>query len=235
MLFTCVASVGAQQKVSDVDKLGMAMEYFQSGKYHEALLLFLPLDKNHKLNPRFRAFIGLCYYYEWDYDKAVKYFDKVLPQLDGLAPHERSVYYYAAGESYFQLKKYEKAIEYFTKDLEVCYNNEKGDVYYRLGFCNMFLKNWKQAYRQFSSSEDFYRRYRNTDDVESRLAQITNMKNGCMKYIMEQIDDERRQMLEQSSSVDTTDIQPVTPWDSITVPSVTSPQFFSNKKSAGGY
>lgn len=221
MLMLGVARGVAQTTVSDVDKLGMAMEYFQSGKYHEALLLFLPLDKKHKLNLRFKAFIALCYYYEWDYEKAVKYFDNVLPALEGLAPHERSVYYYAAGESYFQLKKYDKAEVYFTKDLDVCYDKEKGDVYYRLGFCNMFLKNWKTAYHQFALSEDFYRRYRNTDDVQSRLAQIKNMKAGCQQYIIKQAGEERSKLLEQVPDADTTDFPMESPWDSITVPTVT--------------
>ena len=50
------------QEVSDNDRLDMAIAYFQSGKYHEALLLFERLDKEYALNPRFQGFMGVCYY-----------------------------------------------------------------------------------------------------------------------------------------------------------------------------
>ncbi|MBR4240577.1 MAG: hypothetical protein IKQ03_14415, partial [Prevotella sp.] len=43
---------------NDSEMLGKAIEYFQSGKFHEALLLFANLDKRYKLNPRFRAFLA---------------------------------------------------------------------------------------------------------------------------------------------------------------------------------
>lgn len=125
--------VSAQQKHADTEKLGMALEYFASGKYHEALLLFQRLDKTYKLNARFRAYIGLCYYHEWEYDKACQYLDELIPQLSALAPHERSVYYYAAAESHFNLQQYEAAIPYYEQVLGVCYDREKGDVFYLVG------------------------------------------------------------------------------------------------------
>lgn len=83
LMALCPSTAAAQQKATDADRLGMALEYFQSAKYHEALLIFQKLDKQYKLNPRFKAYMALCYYYEWDYKKAVGYFDKVLPLLGG--------------------------------------------------------------------------------------------------------------------------------------------------------
>ena len=91
-------------KQPDSEELGKALEYFTAAKYHEALLIFQRLDKTYKLNNRFKAYIGLCYYNEWDYETAAKYLDKAIPQLEAFAPRERSVYYYAAGESHFNLK-----------------------------------------------------------------------------------------------------------------------------------
>lgn len=96
LLMVFAIGAAAQQTQPDTEQLGKALEYFQDGKYHESLLIFQGLDKRYKLNPRFRAYIGLCYYKEWNYKKAVEYFDRVLPLLGGLAPHELSVYYYAA-------------------------------------------------------------------------------------------------------------------------------------------
>ena len=67
ILLTLMPSLlSAQTKHADTEKLGMALEYFTYGKYHEALLLFEKLEKQHKLNPRFMAYMGLCHYYEWN-------------------------------------------------------------------------------------------------------------------------------------------------------------------------
>ena len=49
------------QSPSDSQKLGMALDYFQSGKYHEALLVFQKLGQDYRLNPRFVAYTGVCY------------------------------------------------------------------------------------------------------------------------------------------------------------------------------
>lgn len=216
-LLACPSVSSAQQQSVDTERLGMALEYFQTGKYHEALMLFQQLDKRYKLNPRFRAYIGLCYFHEWDYKKAVAYFDKELPKLQGLSPHELSVYYYAAAESYFQMQNYDKALPYYELDLEVCYEREKGDLYYRTGLCHMFRKEWHQAYDSYTLAEKYYHEYRNTADLEARLAQIANMKNGCLPGIADEIDDERAILLNQSFAGDTSSGD-ISPWNEIIVP-----------------
>ena len=82
--------VSAQKnKSADTEKLGKALDYFTSGMYHESLLLFKALDKEYTLNARFHAFMGLCYYYEWDYQQACTYLDEAIPKIESLAPHER--------------------------------------------------------------------------------------------------------------------------------------------------
>lgn len=224
-LLTAVLSVACPfaalaQQSEGSERLGMALEYFQTGKYHEALIIFQKLDKQYKLNPRFRAYIGLCYYYEWNYKKSVEYFEKVLPLLGGLAPHELSVYYYAAGESYFQMQQYAKALPYYEKDLTVCYNQEKGDVCYRIGLCHMFAGEWQKAYDSYSAAETYYTEYRDTKPLEARLAQIENMKNGCMNGISKNIDKERSRMLNGSDTTvrdDDADGKDFSPWESITL------------------
>lgn len=200
LMALCPSTAAAQQKATDADRLGMALEYFQSTKYHEALLIFQKLDKQYKLNPRFKAYMALCYYYEWDYKKAVGYFDKVLPLLGGLSPQELSVYHYAAGESYFQLHIYDKALAYFSRDLKLCYDREKGDIYYRIGLCHMFREEWQEAYDSYSLAEDYYLRYRDTTTLKARLAQIANMKRGCQPGIARDIDKIRSGILKQHPS-----------------------------------
>ena len=90
LLLLTVMPVGAQrrQKSEDAEQLGRAMEYFASGKYHEALLLFQKLDDEYELNPRFKAYLGVCHYYEWNYEQATAYLDSVINKLDVYAPHE---------------------------------------------------------------------------------------------------------------------------------------------------
>lgn len=137
LFISCTLTIA--QSNPDSEELGKALEYFTAAKYHEALLIFQRLDKTYKLNNRFKAYIGLCYYNEWDYETAAKYLDKAIPQLEAFAPRERSVYYYAAGECHFNLKQYKEAIPYYNKTLTVCYDREKPNVYYRLGLCYMPL------------------------------------------------------------------------------------------------
>lgn len=167
------------QQAGDTEKLGMAIEYFTSGKYHEALLIFQRLDKQYKLNDRFRAYIGLCHYYEWEYKEAAQYLDEVLPQLEGLAPKERSVYYYTDAESHFMMEEYEAAIPLYEQVLLLGYDRDKGDVFYRLGFCYMFQEKWLDAADHFTAARDYYTRFRNINDLEARLAQIERMIEGC--------------------------------------------------------
>lgn len=171
------------QQPKDSDRLGMALEYFTAAKYHEALLIFEELDKSYKLNPRFHAYMGVCYYHEWIYEKACKYLDEAIPKLDMFAPHERSVYYFANAESHFMLEEYRKAIPYYEKALTVCYDREKGDIYYRLGFCYMFTEKWENARDYYNSATLYYKRYRNVSDLEARLVQIENMVKGCETHI----------------------------------------------------
>ena len=72
----------------DAEQLARALDYFSSEKFHECLVLLQPLNRRYKLNPRYRAYLAVCLYYEWEYDEAVKLFDEVIPLLQGVAPHE---------------------------------------------------------------------------------------------------------------------------------------------------
>ena len=123
---------------ADAEQLARALDYFASEKFHECLVLLQPLNRRYKLNPRYRAYLAVCLYYEWEYDEAVKLFDEVLPLLQGVAPHELSLYYWMDAESYFALQQYDRALPLYEKMLPLCRDNEKPDAYYRLGFCHLF-------------------------------------------------------------------------------------------------
>ncbi len=185
-LFCCHAYCQGTQKRNtspDVERLGRALDYFTSGKYHECLLILSDLDEHYELNSRFRAFLGVCYYYEWEYEKACLYLDEVLPQLQGVAPQERSFYYFANGESHFNLQQYEQAITQYDEQLKVCHADEKGDAYYKLGFCYMFLNEWPLAMEHFEQSLTYYQQYLNNEANKARITQIQKMIKGCKKRV----------------------------------------------------
>lgn len=175
-------------QTSDAERLGMALEYFQSAKYHEALLIFQKLDAQYRLNPRYMAFIGVCYYYEWNYPEAIKYLDGSIPQLSNFAPHERSFYYWANAESHFNLKKYKDAVPLYEEMLNLCYDNEKPDAWYRLGMCQMFLGEWHQAIDYYKKALDGYQMYRDVSDNKARIAQIQHMIKGCEDHVAIPVD-----------------------------------------------
>lgn len=186
----------------DAEQLARALDYFASEKFHECLVLLQPLDGRYKLNPRYRAYLAVCLYYEWEYAEAIRLFDEVLPQLQGLAPHELSLYYWMDAESYFALQQYARALPLYEKMLPVCWENEKPDAYYRLGFCHLFAaeasgasssessgasssessgssaEERKKAKECFELSLAGYLKYRNTPNEKARIAQIRHMLGG---------------------------------------------------------
>ncbi len=186
LILLCFVSVSVfpQGKKADTEALGRALEYFQSQKYHEALLIFQRLDQSYKLNARYKAYIGLCYYYDWDYKKATEYFDTFLPKLSMLAPEERALYYYADGESHFQLGHYDQAILLFQSALTLCHDRDKGDSWFRIGFCYYFLQQPALAQGCFLVAEYYYATFRNSPDLQARRQQMAHMMRGLRPEIV---------------------------------------------------
>lgn len=186
LILLCFVSVSVfpQGKEADTEALGRALEYFQSQKYHEALLIFQRLDQSYKLNARYKAYIGLCYYYDWDYKKATEYFDTFLPKLSMLAPEERALYYYADGESHFQLGHYDQAILLFQSALTLCHDRDKGDCWFRIGFCYYFLQQPALAQGCFLVAEYYYATFRNSPDLQARRQQMAHMMRGLRPEIV---------------------------------------------------
>lgn len=179
---------------ADAEQLARALDYFASEKFHECLVLLQPLNRRYKLNPRYRAYLAVCLYYEWEYAEAIRLFDEVLPQLQGLAPHELSLYYWMDAESNFALQQYDRALPLYGKMLPLCSDNEKPDAYYRMGFCHLFAAEAsgasssessgssaaerKKAKECFELSLEGYLKYRNTPNEKARIAQIRHMLGG---------------------------------------------------------
>ena len=189
------------ERKADAEQLARALDYFSSEKFHECLMLLQPLNRRYKLNPRYRAYLAVCLYYEWEYAEAIRLFDEVIPQLQGVAPHELSLYYWMDAESYFALQQYDRALPLYGKMLPLCRDNEKPDAYYRLGFCHLFAAESsgasssekvsgsseslgastaerKKAKECFELSLEGYLKYRNTPNEQARIAQIRHMIGG---------------------------------------------------------
>lgn len=190
-----------RDRKEDAEQLARALDYFSSEKFHECLVLLQPLNRRYKLNPRYRAYLAVCLYYEWEYAEAIRLFDEVIPLLQGVAPHELSLYYWMDAESYFALQQYTRALPLYERMLPLCRDNEKPDAYYRMGFCHLFAaeasgasssekvsgssessgssaEERKKAKECFELSLEGYLKYRNTPNEKARIAQIRHMLGG---------------------------------------------------------
>lgn len=173
-------SVNAQPR-NDQQRLSMALDYFQGGKYHEALTILARLDSVYRLNPRISAYTGLCYFYEFDYEHAADILDKALPQLTAFSPEERSIYYKADGDSHFVMKQYPEAEAAYDSLLNICPDRDKPEPYYRKGFIHIYNKEWLKALDSLQSSLFYYKKF--LPSQTARIAQIRNMIAGCCEQI----------------------------------------------------
>lgn len=180
-----------EKKEVAAEQLSKALDYFTSQKYHECLMIMQELDKHYRLNPRYKAYLGVCYYYEWDYKQAAKYLSAAIPQLGNFSPHERSFYYWANAESLFNLQKYAEAIPFYQAMLPLCYANEKPDVHYRLGFCYLFAEQWNEAWNELLQAQKGYLKLRNTPDMQARITQVSHMLDGLkpkvVSFVLEEL------------------------------------------------
>lgn len=197
LLFILSLSLAGYSQSRDSELLGKALEYYGGQKYHESLLAFEQLRKTYKLNPRFLAYMGVCYFKEQRYEEATAILDKAMPDLDPFPPHERALYYFANAESHFSiamdmeykhnmaakeaLKEYDIAATYYEKALNVCYAKEKGDIYFRLGFCNLLNVRLAEATECFTKAKSWYARYGSMDkETDFRKTQTENMLRSLL-------------------------------------------------------
>ena len=163
----------AQAQDSPNEQLNKALDYFQSRKYHESVLLFEELNNQYALPSRYKAYLGVCYYYVWNYQKVIETLDPIINDIEIFPPHERSIYYYTDAESHFQLGRYKEAILLYEKMLIVCFPNERGDALYRLGFCYLNCNDSMNAMESFSSALAYYLAFPNNE----RKRQVKQLKH----------------------------------------------------------
>lgn len=172
-----------KHRSSDTEILGKAVEYYQGGKYHEAVITFEKLQKNYNLNPRFKAYIGYSYYKEMEYIKAVQYLKEAIPELKSYSPNEQAVYIYSCAESLFILSRYDEAIEYYVMALPITQGNDKGDVYYHTAFSYYQKGIYDTALTYFSEAINCYSNDNNSLDElhKARKSQAEKMLRWLKK------------------------------------------------------
>ena len=205
-----LSSVNAQ--VRESEKLGKAIEYFGGQKYHEALILFEGLAKKYRLNPRFYAYMGVCYFKEQDYRHAAEMLDSIIPHLEPFPPHERGVCYYSCAESHFLLGDYPTALSYYEMSIPVANECEKGDIYYRMGCCGMMMQsdsiqieNFRQANTWFEKADMSIpetRARRKQTEVMLRVLLVTHGLSGTDMTGKETRDNQDHHTDKQSGDID---------------------------------
>ena len=122
------------ENTSSQEQLTKALEYFQGGKYHEAILCFAKLQKRYKLNPRFLAYLGMCYYKEGMYEEAIENLREGIPALSSYSPKEQAVYSYYCAESLFEIGEYTESLHYYNLTLSNVQGNDRADVLFHTAF-----------------------------------------------------------------------------------------------------
>lgn len=183
-------STSAPNKKEDAFLLARALEYYQGCKYHEASLAFEKLKASYKLNPRFMAFLGFCYFKEGKYEEAIDNLTEGIPELSAYSPHEQSVYIFSCAESHFQLRQYEDAIHYYTMAIPLVDGYEKGDILYHKAFSYYMLGKYSQAHSTFNDALALLKTELPDDTHDesaelhkARIQQTENMIRGLSRII----------------------------------------------------
>lgn len=192
--FTSLAPFGnmkaAGENSSSQEQLTKALEYFQGGKYHEAILCFNKLQKRYKLNPRFKAYLGMCYYKEGMYEEAIENLREGIPALSSYSPKEQAVYSYYCAESLFEIGEYTESIHYYDLTLANVQGNDRADVLFHTAFAyylrdGVTPENAPQLITYLSEAQSLYEANipSSTDLQQARLHQTRTMLAGLNKLV----------------------------------------------------
>ena len=182
ILLTLLWALSIKAQTTAAEQLNMAIDYFQGGKYHEAMLIFEQLDRDYMLQTRHRAYMGVCYFYDWAFDKATATLDSIINDIEIFPPHEQSVYYYTDAESHFQMGHYQDAVPLYERMVNVCFPNERGDAFYRMGFCYMKQGDEANALEFFTSALAYYLAFPN-DQRKQQTEQLRHMIAGLAQNL----------------------------------------------------
>ncbi len=174
MMWAALGVTACRAQLSDKEQLSRALEYFQAEKYHECMLILARLDSTYTLNPRFRGFLGVCYYYDGNYKQAARCLEAALPQLTPFGPQELSVYCWLCAESLFDEGQWHRAVAYYEQATLQRQGADKADALFRLGFCYINMADWPSAYEYMESALSYYTADRSRPNT-ARIEQLRHM------------------------------------------------------------
>ena len=188
-LVVIVAAASPAGKTSPQELLTKATEYFQGGKYHEAIINFEKLQQDYTLTPRYLAYLGFAYYKEGNYEDAAKTLYPLLRDttsqstLTALSPKEQSIYLYACGESLFHIGNYVSSLDIHTRMLPLVSGCDKGDVLFHIGMAHYMQGNYTDAIPPLEEALILYKTHATADDElhKARLSQIDKMLPGLKR------------------------------------------------------
>lgn len=161
------------------EMLGRAVDYLQSGKYHEALLLFKKVKARYDLSDRCVAFMGVCAYYDADYALAASLLLPVLPSLSPYAPQEQAVYMYCAAQSLLKTHVYDTAIDLFEQYTTICKPAERTEALVAEAECYMQTGSWEKAEECIESARMYCMRYEKDGASSEKMQKIDRLAATC--------------------------------------------------------
>lgn len=190
-LLVIVVAAAPAKKTTPQELLTKATEYFQGGKYHEAIINFEKLQQDYTLTPRYLAYLGFAYYKEGDYEDAAKTLYPLLRDttsqstLTALSPKEQAIYLYACGESLFHIGNYTSSLDIHTQMLPLVYGCDKGDVLFHIGMAYYMQGNYADAIPPLEEALSLYKTHTAADDNlhKARLNQIDTMLPGLRRIL----------------------------------------------------
>ena len=102
---------------------GIAISYYEQGKYEEAKKIFLELIEQEHFEPILLVYLGLCYYRLKNYNSALALFERVSNHRpeDYNANYYTGLCYLALGDKLNAVRSFEKAFKrYFVDTSEQC-------------------------------------------------------------------------------------------------------------------
>ena len=190
-LLVIVVAAAPAKKTTPQELLTKATEYFQGGKYHEAIINFEKLQQDYTLTPRYLAYLGFAYYKEGDYEDAAKTLYPLLRDttsqstLTALSPKEQAIYLYACGESLFHIGNYTSSLDIHTQMLPLVSGCDKGDVLFHIGMAHYMQGNYADAIPPLEEALSLYKTHTTAGDNlhKARLNQIDTMLPGLRRIL----------------------------------------------------
>lgn len=169
-LLQSTVSHSAQIIIDSDEQFRFAEQTMEQGDYLRAVFefeRFIHFFPGHEKVPRARLLIGISYLKAGDFEAARKVFDAVQRDYTGNLVGGKALL--LMGESYFRQGIFKEAEYYFQRVVETYPQTElKNTAVYRLGWCRMHTRQWRDASETFKSVGSGSPLYASSQDLAQR-------------------------------------------------------------------